>query len=102
MATVVVRGTGGGRGDWVQRRRGVGRGQPLVCLGTRNRTDDLRLKVNTSVLTLVAIESSSGLPIFGYIIRRGIKGIYIFQNINKRSFIDCYKRVVADVVNGWS
>ena len=54
---------------------------------------------NTSVLTLVAIESSSGLAIFGYIIRRGIKGIYIFQNIDKRSFIDCYRKVIADVVD---
>ena len=55
---------------------------------------------NTSVLTLVATESSSDSIHIGYSRWRGIKGIYIFQYINKRSSKDCYGKVIDDAVAG--
>ena len=58
------------------------------------------LKVTTSVLSLVAPESSFNSTNIKDIGWHGIKGIYIFQCIKKRclTFKDCYGKVNVDML----
>ena len=92
-----------GSGQWAWRMDSEGERRPggnQQCFGGHSRARTRpSAQGNTSVLTLVAHESSFGSTNIKHIGYREIKGIHVFQCINKRSFKDCYGKVVGDLVD---